>query len=294
MPRPPYCTRHRPTRESARGWTPAYIRCRRIAPTRRLRPLIDERPPHPRCAKLAVQVAERKVQQCVGHEIGNSDRIVDKGVQSIRIQWLWSVNRPHGTTMAMMIRIQAQNRTVAANGVVDGYAGGARRSCLFGGRWSFAVDYSAVRMARSSTRFRTTSSCRAPLPERHQDPANPRHLRLFIESLQPIPRSLKPVWIPAAPTPFGPPVRLMAAFNEILLVRSSDRMVRSRHTDRIGWPWSSHYSDPEGEFSGVDLTCSIERSQDGYRVLVEHDGEIQLHETCHKILLQSIHPNGTR
>ena len=26
------------------------------------------------------------------------------------------------------------------------------------------------------------------------------------------------------------------------------------------------------------MTCAIERSEDGYRLLVEHDGEIQLHE----------------
>ena len=27
------------------------------------------------------------------------------------------------------------------------------------------------------------------------------------------------------------------------------------------------------------MTCSIEKSEDGYRLLVEHDGEIQLHES---------------
>jgi hypothetical protein len=44
--------------------------------------------------------------------------------------------------------------------------------------------------------------------------------------------------------------------------------------------WRLHgYSDPEGEFSGGEITCSIEKSEDGYRLLVEHDGEIQLHES---------------
>jgi hypothetical protein len=39
------------------------------------------------------------------------------------------------------------------------------------------------------------------------------------------------------------------------------------------------YSDLEGEFEGGELTCSIERSEDGYRLIVEQDGEIQLHES---------------
>jgi hypothetical protein len=39
------------------------------------------------------------------------------------------------------------------------------------------------------------------------------------------------------------------------------------------------YSDPEGEFGGAEIVCSIERSEDGYRLLVEHDGEIQIHES---------------
>ena len=39
------------------------------------------------------------------------------------------------------------------------------------------------------------------------------------------------------------------------------------------------YSDPEGDFESVEVVCSIERSEDGYRLLVEHDGEIQIHES---------------
>ena len=39
------------------------------------------------------------------------------------------------------------------------------------------------------------------------------------------------------------------------------------------------YADPEGESSGGEMACSIEKSEDGYRLLVEHDGEIQLHES---------------
>jgi hypothetical protein len=43
------------------------------------------------------------------------------------------------------------------------------------------------------------------------------------------------------------------------------------------------YSDPEGEFSGGEMTCSIEKSEDGYRLLVDHDGEIPLHESHGRI-----------
>lgn len=39
------------------------------------------------------------------------------------------------------------------------------------------------------------------------------------------------------------------------------------------------YSDPEGKFEGGEITCAIERAEDGYRLLVEHDGEIQVHES---------------
>jgi hypothetical protein len=38
------------------------------------------------------------------------------------------------------------------------------------------------------------------------------------------------------------------------------------------------YSDSEGEIEGGELVCAIERSEDGYRLLVEHNGEIQIHE----------------
>jgi hypothetical protein len=33
------------------------------------------------------------------------------------------------------------------------------------------------------------------------------------------------------------------------------------------------YADPEGDFSGGEMTCSIEKSEDGHRLLVEHDGK---------------------
>ena len=39
------------------------------------------------------------------------------------------------------------------------------------------------------------------------------------------------------------------------------------------------YVDPEGEFARGEIVCAIERSEDGYRLLVQHDGEIQLHES---------------
>ena len=39
------------------------------------------------------------------------------------------------------------------------------------------------------------------------------------------------------------------------------------------------YTDPEGEFEGGEVECVIERAEDGYRLLVPHDGEIQVHES---------------
>jgi hypothetical protein len=39
------------------------------------------------------------------------------------------------------------------------------------------------------------------------------------------------------------------------------------------------YSDPEGEFEAGEIVCSIERSEGGYRLLVEHDGELQIYES---------------
>jgi hypothetical protein len=48
-------------------------------------------------------------------------------------------------------------------------------------------------------------------------------------------------------------------------------------------PWFRGYSDPEGEFSGGEMTCSIEKFQDGYHLLIEHDGEIQVHESHGRI-----------
>ncbi|OFV95844.1 MAG: hypothetical protein A3H28_08910 [Acidobacteria bacterium RIFCSPLOWO2_02_FULL_61_28] len=39
------------------------------------------------------------------------------------------------------------------------------------------------------------------------------------------------------------------------------------------------YADPEGEFEGGEVECAIERSEDGYRLVVAHDGEIQTHES---------------
>ena len=36
---------------------------------------------------------------------------------------------------------------------------------------------------------------------------------------------------------------------------------------------------PEGEFESGEIVCSIERSEDGYRLSVEHNGEIQVHES---------------
>ena len=39
------------------------------------------------------------------------------------------------------------------------------------------------------------------------------------------------------------------------------------------------YTDPEGEIEAGEVVCSIERAEDGYRLLIEHDGEIQTHES---------------
>ena len=38
------------------------------------------------------------------------------------------------------------------------------------------------------------------------------------------------------------------------------------------------YTDPEGEFEGGEVECAIECAEDGYRLLVSHDGEIQVDE----------------
>jgi hypothetical protein len=38
------------------------------------------------------------------------------------------------------------------------------------------------------------------------------------------------------------------------------------------------YSDPEGELEGGEIVCAIERSEDGYHLPLEHNGEIQLQE----------------
>ena len=44
--------------------------------------------------------------------------------------------------------------------------------------------------------------------------------------------------------------------------------------------WTLHgYADPEGAFEGGEMSCSIERAEDGYRLIVEHNGEIELHES---------------
>ena len=37
------------------------------------------------------------------------------------------------------------------------------------------------------------------------------------------------------------------------------------------------YSDPEGQFESGEIVCAIEQSEDGCRLLLEHNGEIQLH-----------------
>ena len=37
------------------------------------------------------------------------------------------------------------------------------------------------------------------------------------------------------------------------------------------------YADLEGEFAGGEVECAIEPSEDGYRLLVAQDGQIQLH-----------------
>ena len=39
------------------------------------------------------------------------------------------------------------------------------------------------------------------------------------------------------------------------------------------------YTDLDGEFEGGEVECALERAEDGYRLLVAHDGEIQVHES---------------
>ncbi len=39
------------------------------------------------------------------------------------------------------------------------------------------------------------------------------------------------------------------------------------------------YTDPEGEFEGGEVECAIEHAEGGYRLLVSHDGEIQVEES---------------
>ena len=41
------------------------------------------------------------------------------------------------------------------------------------------------------------------------------------------------------------------------------------------------YFDPT--FEGGEIACAIEQSEDGYRLLLEHNGEIQLHESHWRI-----------
>ena len=38
-------------------------------------------------------------------------------------------------------------------------------------------------------------------------------------------------------------------------------------------------TDSEGEFKGGEVKCAIELAEDGYRLLVAHNGEIQVHES---------------
>ena len=44
------------------------------------------------------------------------------------------------------------------------------------------------------------------------------------------------------------------------------------------------YSDPEGEFENGEIVCVIERCEDGYRLLLQHNGQVQLHENHDTIL----------
>jgi hypothetical protein len=72
-------------------------------------------------------------------------------------------------------------------------------------------------------------------------------------------------------------VRALALTVDITLPRAADL--------RIGvtlWRLRG-YSDPEGEFQGGEIICAIEKSEDGYPLLVEHDGEIQIHESHGRI-----------
>ena len=39
------------------------------------------------------------------------------------------------------------------------------------------------------------------------------------------------------------------------------------------------YTDPDGAFEGGEMACAIEQAEDGYRLVVFHDGEIQTEES---------------
>lgn len=39
------------------------------------------------------------------------------------------------------------------------------------------------------------------------------------------------------------------------------------------------YADPEGEFEGGEVVCSLEKLRVGYRLLVEHAGRIETDES---------------
>lgn len=41
------------------------------------------------------------------------------------------------------------------------------------------------------------------------------------------------------------------------------------------------YFDPTSE--GSEIVCAIEQSEDGYRLLLEHNGDIELHESHRRI-----------
>ena len=39
------------------------------------------------------------------------------------------------------------------------------------------------------------------------------------------------------------------------------------------------YTDPDGEFEGGEMACAIDQAEDGYRLVVFHDGKIQAEES---------------
>ena len=43
--------------------------------------------------------------------------------------------------------------------------------------------------------------------------------------------------------------------------------------------WILQGADPEGMFETGEVTCSLERAEDGFLLVVSHEGDVQVHES---------------